>query len=62
MYYLLLCYFKLCGIPYFATVGLSEGVAAARGDILVFLDSHCECGTDWLQPLVQAVVEIPSKV
>ena len=27
----------------------------ARGEVLVFLDSHCEVEKDWLQPLLQRV-------
>lgn len=33
------------------------GAQIATGDVLVFLDSHCECGIDWIQPLVQRVKE-----
>ncbi|CAH0716770.1 unnamed protein product, partial [Brenthis ino] len=29
------------------------GARAARGDVLVFLDAHCEAGADWLRPLLQ---------
>lgn len=31
------------------------GAEHATGDILVFLDAHCECTSGWLQPLVQRI-------
>ncbi|PVD29504.1 hypothetical protein C0Q70_08755 [Pomacea canaliculata] len=39
-----------------------EGAREARGQILVFLDSHCECGVGWLQPLLQALLQDRKKV
>lgn len=32
-----------------------RGGRAARGDVLLFLDAHCECGEDWLRPLLQRI-------
>lgn len=32
-----------------------RGVEAAQGPILIFLDSHVECGDGWLEPLVYEV-------
>ncbi|XP_038221587.1 uncharacterized protein LOC119839386 isoform X2 [Zerene cesonia] len=32
-----------------------RGARTARGDVLVFLDAHCEAAADWLRPLLQRV-------
>ncbi|XP_060079724.1 probable N-acetylgalactosaminyltransferase 9 [Ylistrum balloti] len=38
------------------------GAVAAKGDVLIFLDSHCEASTGWIEPLLSRIKEDPTTV
>ena len=39
-----------------------EGAKVATGEVIVFLDSHCEATQGWLQPLAQRIKDDPTVV
>lgn len=38
------------------------GAKHAQGDVLTFLDAHCECSHGWMEPLLQRIKHSPKSV
>lgn len=39
-----------------------RGAEIAKAKVLTFLDSHCECNENWLEPLLERVAEDDRRV
>ncbi|RWS11300.1 polypeptide N-acetylgalactosaminyltransferase 5-like isoform X1 [Dinothrombium tinctorium] len=42
--------------------GRMLGALLAKGDVLIFLDSHCECNRGWMEPLLARIAEDRTRV